>query len=221
MVKCIRRFVYNSYLPKILVVDQELALINTLKAIFLESTIIVCVWHIQQKVLAKCKAIRLTDEVKDELMRSWNDVVEVPTEELFYSRLCNLETKFNTSAKEVVTHLYNHWLPNKEHFVHAWTDKCLHLGELASSRSEGGHFTIKSWIKMSTSDLQVVVDRIELALEQQYCDVYQTLASERQSTYHIYNTKLYSQLVRKVSKYALALVHEQYNLAIQPLQPNH
>lgn len=219
MVQCIRRFVYNDHFPKVIVVDRELALINALKTAFPESAIIVCIWHIQQKVLAKCKEVHLTDEVKDEFMRSWNSVVEAPSEQLFYSGLCNLETNFNVSAKEVVMYVLNHWLPYKENFVHAWTDKYLHLGELASSRSEGAHYTIKSWIKTSTGDLQVVVDRIELALEKQHRDICNALAIERQSTYHIYNTKLYSHLVRKVSKYALALIHEQYNLAIRPLQP--
>ena len=119
----------------------------------------------------------------------------------------------------MVTHLHDHWLPYKEHFAHAWTNNVLHFGELASSRSEGAHYTIKLWIKQSTSDLLVAVDCIELALEKQHRDVCQAIVDKRRSTYHVYNTMLYSQLVRRVSKHALELIHQQYGYAIRPLEP--
>src|SRR5947209_2835320 len=108
---------------KVIVLDRELALIKALKAVFPESTIIVCVWHIKQKILAKCKEVHLNDEIKDDFMRSWNEVISQPSEQLFYDYLRDLEAKFNVSAKEVVTHLHDHWLPYKEHFVHAWTNR--------------------------------------------------------------------------------------------------
>ena len=136
-------------------------------------------------------------------------------EELFNSYLQELEATFSDgNSLKVITYLHNYWLPYKIYFAHAWTNKSLHFGELASSRSEGGHHTIKSWIKQSTSDLLVAVDRIELAIQQQNRDLRQIIASERQSIAHIYNIPLYSQLVCRVSKFALNLIHERYGYAI-------
>src|SRR5436305_14990830 len=83
MLQCIRQFVHNPVPPKVIVIDRELALKNAIQAVFPESAIIICIWHINEKVLAKCKEVRLNDEVKDEFMRLRNDIIKQPTEELF------------------------------------------------------------------------------------------------------------------------------------------
>ena len=179
MLECISCYVYISQ-PKVIVVDRELALLKAIQRVFPESAIMVCVWHIQEKLLAKCKEARLNDEAKDDFMKSWNNIIEQPTEELFNARLRDLEDKYNGTAagSEVITYLHDTWLPYKHYFSHPWTNKCTHFGELASSRSEGGHYTIKSWIKQSTSDLLVAVDHIKLALQQQHHDIHQKIAEE-------------------------------------------
>src|SRR5437868_56410 len=50
------------------------------------------------EALAKCKEARLNDEAKDDFMKSWNNIIEQPTEELFNARLRDLEDKYNDTA---------------------------------------------------------------------------------------------------------------------------
>ena len=49
----------------------------------------------------------------------------------------------------------------KEHFVTAWTSKCLHLGNINTSRVEGSHAALKRWLKVSTLDLQQLHNKIK------------------------------------------------------------
>jgi hypothetical protein len=48
------------------------------------------------------------------------------------------------------------WMPHKERFVDAWTQQHLHLGNSATSRVEGAHSRLNSYLQVLTGDLLTV-----------------------------------------------------------------
>jgi hypothetical protein len=49
----------------------------------------------------------------------------------------------------------------KQRIVRCWTDGVLHFGMHATSRVEGYHATLKSWLGSSTGDLLTIHTRME------------------------------------------------------------
>jgi len=69
--------------PKVLLTDRELALIHALEASFPEAHNLLCVWHIEKNVLAKCKPHFRTEEEWAPFLQQWTKVVNAETEERY------------------------------------------------------------------------------------------------------------------------------------------
>ena len=53
---------YNISDPITIVTDRELALINFLDSAFLNSTHILCIWHVNMNILSNCRKLFLKDK---------------------------------------------------------------------------------------------------------------------------------------------------------------
>ena len=54
-INSIRRLLQDNHLPKVFIIDRELAHMDALQIKFPSASILLCIWHIEKNVVAKCK----------------------------------------------------------------------------------------------------------------------------------------------------------------------
>ena len=69
--------------PLVIVSDREMALISAIEVVFLATTHLLCLWHIEKNIVAKCKGYFEEKEDWDVFLSMWNSVVYAETEEEF------------------------------------------------------------------------------------------------------------------------------------------
>jgi hypothetical protein len=87
--------------------------------------------------------------------------------------------------------------------VRAYTDEYLHLRNRATLRVEGAHSTLKSYLQVSIGDLKDIYDKITLLLTNQHIEYDGAITHNQTQTPHTANEAFYSQLVRRISNFAL------------------
>ena len=71
-------------IPTVVATDREMALMNALRNVFHSTKNILCRWHIQKNVLAKCKK-KFTDQKQwDKFSGMWSLVMNSKTEEDYH-----------------------------------------------------------------------------------------------------------------------------------------
>lgn len=111
-----------------------------------------------------------------------------------------------------VTYCLDNWLLEwKTKVVKAWVDHTPHFGHTVTSRIEGSHAKLKSYLGNSTADLKGVYDKIVLYWTAQHSDYNTNLALSRTRTPHQFQTPIFSALIGKIHPYALHKVSDQLN----------
>ncbi|KAL5169794.1 putative protein FAR1-RELATED SEQUENCE 10 [Glycine soja] len=77
-------FLRHDRLPLVIVTDRDLALMNVVKTVFPESTNLLCRFHIDKNVKAKCKSLIGEKNAWDYVMDSWGTLVDCPSEYEFH-----------------------------------------------------------------------------------------------------------------------------------------
>ncbi|KAK9736070.1 hypothetical protein RND81_04G247900 [Saponaria officinalis] len=129
---------------------------------------LLCIWHIQKNIVAKCKKQFIEDEDWDMFMSTWNAVMYAETEKLLYKE-----------KQCVISYLKETWMPHKQKFVSAWINTHPHFGNRASSRAEGAHAKLKGYLHVSTGDFAQVVSKICLAIDNEFQEINTMLENER------------------------------------------
>ncbi|KAL7205966.1 hypothetical protein ACSBR2_018806 [Camellia fascicularis] len=130
----LRSLMNENSLPNVIVSDRELSLMNAIAMIFPQATSLLCRWHINKNVLAKCKKLFEKKEKLDMFITSWNMLVMSSSEEVYMQRFVLLQNEF-TFYVEALQYVTSSWLDTyKERFVTTWTDICMHLGNSTTNR---------------------------------------------------------------------------------------
>ncbi|XP_023752378.2 PKS-NRPS hybrid synthetase cheA-like [Lactuca sativa] len=195
--------------PCVIMSDRELALINAIKKVFPTTSNLLCVWNIEKNVLANCKKYFGRAEEFDIFMSDWNNVVYSTTEALFEENWFEF-TSIHKEKKDAIEYIKNVWLPWKEKFVSAWTDKYLHFGNRSSSRVEGAHDKLKQYLQVSTGDLREVKEKICLVVEHEFNEIKVKLSSEKIHVHHDGTMPLFRELHYHVSHFALKEIYKKY-----------
>ncbi|PWA55937.1 hypothetical protein CTI12_AA397510 [Artemisia annua] len=204
-----RLFIAHPLSIKLARTDREMALMNGIKKVFLTTTSLLCVWHIQKNVFSNCKPYFERAEDFDIFMSTWNVVAYSTTEALFNKNWADFEL-FYKGKKDALDYIKKNWFPWKEKFVSAWMEKYLHFGNRASSRAEGAHAKLKKYLQVSTGDFQQVKKKLSLAIEHEFNEIKVRLASERIKVPHNCNTPVFKELLYNLSLFALKEIHKQY-----------
>lgn len=209
--------------PNVIVTDRELALMRALERTFSNSKNLLCLWHIEKNILAKCKSHFYTEEQWIAFLQCWTGVVKSKTDNDFTAQWTELCTKYNEFPL-IVNYIQDTWLPLKEKFISAWADQYFHLGTTVTSRVEGAHATLKRYLQVSVGNLQLVYEKISLLLENQHNEIKEMVEKNKTRIPHSQNIPFYSRLVSHISLYALKKIHEQFIKASHatydnPLEP--
>ncbi|KAI1004522.1 hypothetical protein K3495_g3695 [Podosphaera aphanis] len=153
-------------LPVTIATDRELALTNSIETLLPNIAHLLCAWHIQKNVLNNCRKYFGSEDDWAKFLSAWTKVIEsLPTQS--YEENVEKLRGLYASLPVMLTYISETWLIYKEKFVHAYSNNFIHFGNLTSSRAEGMHHMIKSYILVSTRDLCDVHARIYQAIQAQ------------------------------------------------------
>ncbi|XP_052627760.1 uncharacterized protein LOC128125935 [Lactuca sativa] len=161
---CLKSVMEGCMLPRVIVTDREMALMNAYTIIFPDAKGLLCRWHINNNIMKKCKSCW------DVLYTSWTRLVNSETKEAYNKNLAQVE-KTTNNYPDAYSYLNKTWLtPHKEKFVSAWTDKFLNFGNHTTNRAESQHAKLKRYVETSRSDIAKSLKRIADVVESQYTD---------------------------------------------------
>lgn len=105
--------IWQDVSPKVIVIDRKLALMNAIPVIFPGCKNILCSWHVNKNLLAKCREhFFLNDEQWAEFMREWKYLVYCKSVALNRRALVNFIYKYNQSY----TQLFDIYCKNVDSF---------------------------------------------------------------------------------------------------------
>ena len=177
---------------------------------FTHATKLLCAWHIEKNLVAKTKNHFATKRDFDEFLTDWQMLVSSIDRETFNTHWTNIKESYDAL---IVKYLEDTWIVYKEKFVLAWTKNTMHFSHLVTSRVEGKHSTVKSWISVSTGDLKDVYRKISLAVEHQEHVIRQQLAYNRSTSLISHSHPIWTNMKREISHFALQKTFEQFQKA--------
>ncbi|KAL2888806.1 putative Mutator-like element transposase [Ceratocystis lukuohia] len=202
----------NGVFPSVILTDRCLAAINTVSSLFPSATSL-CAWHANKAVLARCQPAFPITEEWNEFYKFWVLILNSPTEEIYEERLKEFESKYGSTNLQHVGYIKETWLlPFKEKLVAAWVDKQAHFGNTSTSRVEGIHALLKSYLRRSTYDLFEAWKAIQLALCNQLSGLESNQVRQHLRTPIELDKAIYRAVQGCVSYEALRKVEEQRQL---------
>jgi hypothetical protein len=148
----------SSHKPMVVVTDRDLALMNSVADVFPSAKHLLCTWHIDKNVKARCwpffrdaptTSAGTPTELWDHFEGDWKTLVRSLTQGEYNRNRAVMKARhrrhtFSLNYVETV------WLrDHKERFVYAWTLQHLHLGTVVTSRVESAHSLLKRYINVS------------------------------------------------------------------------
>jgi hypothetical protein len=198
--------------PSVILTDRCLAVMNAASVLFPTSTSL-CIWHANKAVLARCQPAFQTAEKWKEFYGFWFSILNSAVEKTYEERLEEFEKKYASTNLEQVNYIKETWLlPYKEKLVAAWVNQRTHFGNTATSRVEGIHALLKSYLRRSTFDLFEAWKAIRLALNNQLSELRSNQAKQQIRIPLELDKALYRAVQGWVSHEALRKVEEQRQL---------
>ncbi|CAG8971729.1 hypothetical protein HYALB_00007209 [Hymenoscyphus albidus] len=209
--------------PGAIVIDGDQAQKNASEEVFPHAPTLLCIWHVNQCVLAKCKNV-VGEEDWKAFEAAWRIVIQAQTIEQFDKRWLEFQTQYsNPKTQQCVAYLQNEWLKpgQKERLVEAWTNQYLHFGIRVTSRAEGAHAYIKRYLggKKTKGDLYSSWLLIEAAVINQITAVSTRISMLQDRAPLDIDKKLYQGCFGVVTWYALRLVQRHQETVSRPLLP--
>ncbi|KAL5134524.1 Protein FAR1-RELATED SEQUENCE 5 [Glycine soja] len=179
-------FLRNDRLPVVIVINRDVALMNVVKVVFPECINLLCRFHIDKNVKAKCKSLIGQKNAWDYVMDSWGNL-EFPEHLQRFQVACSPWPMF-------VDYVCKTWIvPHKEKFITAWTNKVMHLGNTTTNRV----------LQNSVGDLCRVWDAMNNMMTLQHTEIRALFETSTHVVGHVLKKTLYKRLLGMVSRYAL------------------
>jgi len=127
-------FLRADVYPIVIVSDRDLALMNAIDVVFPEACNLLCRFHINKNVKAKCKMLVHPREVWDVVMKAWTTVIDCTDYEAFHKCVEGFESAC-LAWPIFLEYVQKTWIkPHKEKFVSVLTNKVMHMGNTTSNR---------------------------------------------------------------------------------------
>ncbi|XP_057426429.1 PKS-NRPS hybrid synthetase cheA-like [Lotus japonicus] len=200
----------QAMLPKVIVTDRDLALLSAAKQSLPNTTHLLCLWHINKCVLAKCKLYVGTDDFAELVMMKWAEVVDAATVEEFEVKWMQLFNMCKAKYSNFTSYCSTTWLVHKEKFAKAWTNHVMHFGTTTSNRAEGAHASLKKMLRDCKGDLATSWDASHSLTCNRHTEI---LASFERSIHridHIFMFPFYTNIRGFVSNKCLQLIDDEH-----------
>ncbi|KAI5425160.1 hypothetical protein KIW84_031096 [Lathyrus oleraceus] len=126
-------FVKKDLCPQVILTDRDLALMKAIEIVFLRSINLLCKFHINKNVGAKCKQ-HVVNDLQKTIYTLWMEVVWASDEVEYGQRLHQLEQAC-VDYSGFINYVKDTWLtPHRHRFVGAWINRVLHLGNTTTNR---------------------------------------------------------------------------------------
>lgn len=124
---------------------------------------------------------KMVDNGWKKMLQRWNQVVYATSEDVLNQRWAEFQDQYKDPIfQPVLQYIQSEWLDDcPEQFLHLYTSHYLHLGETATSRTEGAHWLLKKDLPSSTGDLLKVLENFQSAIERQYASIRHQVANEQ------------------------------------------
>ncbi|KAH1249807.1 putative protein FAR1-RELATED SEQUENCE 10 [Glycine max] len=193
----------NDRLPVVIVTDRDLALMNAVKVVFPECKNLLCRFHIDKNVKAKCKSLVGQKNAWDYVMDSWGNLVDCPSEQEFPEHLQRFQVACSPWPM-FTDYVCETWIvPHKEKFILAWTNKVMHLGNTTTNRVESAHWSLKRILQNSVGDLCSVWDTMNNMMTLQHTKIRGSFETSTHVVGHVFKKTIYKRLLGMMSRYAL------------------
>ena len=201
----------NASPPSVILTDRCLACINAVDALFPSAVGLLCLWHANKAVVSRWK-LAFSETEWEEFFQFWHSIINSSTEEIYEERLLAFQQKYADYRNEV-GYIKTTWLiPYKKRLVKAWVDQYTHFCNIATSRVEGIHSLLKSYLKRSTFDLFEAWKAILHALLNQLSELKSNQAKQQTRIPLELSGALYGVVRGWISYEALRKVEEQRKL---------
>ena len=198
--------------PKVLCTDRELALMNAISTVFPSCQNLLCRWHINKNIVANCKT-GFSDEDWGKFMDEWNFMVSSTSIQAFEEAVFLFKEKFATCRLSTWNYINTTWMPHKEKFVECFINRFPHFGSVNTSRVEGNHHVIKSYLRVGNLKLFPVTKRLSLMLSNQMVELNVEIERQKLRRAHHYDHECLNNLIYKVSEFAMEKLIEQLELS--------
>ncbi|KAL5148319.1 hypothetical protein HKD37_13G035375 [Glycine soja] len=192
-------FLRNDRLPVVIITDRDITLMNAVKTVFLECTNLLCRFHIDKNVKAKCKSLIGEKNVWDYVMDNWGTLVDCLFEHQFAESL----QKFQIACLPwpmFIDYVNDTWIiPHKEKFITAWTNKVMHLGNTTTNRVESAHWALKRVLQNSVGDLCSVWDAMNNMITLQHIEIKASFETSTHVVGHVFKKTLYKRLLGMIA----------------------
>ncbi|KAL5190544.1 hypothetical protein HKD37_04G009963 [Glycine soja] len=203
-------FLRLDALPGVIVTDRDLALMNVVKTVFPECTNLLCSFHINENVKAKCKSLIGQKNAWEYVMDAWGSLVDCLSEQQFDECLKKFEMACSPWPM-FVDYVNETWIiSHKEKFVIAWTNKVMHLGNTTTNRVESAHWALKRVLQNSLGDLCSVWDAMNNMMTLQHTEIKASFETSTHVVQHVFKITLYRRLLGMVSRYALNQIAAEF-----------
>ncbi|XP_012567773.3 uncharacterized protein [Cicer arietinum] len=181
---------------------------NVISVVFPTSIHLLCRFHIEKNVGAKCKQYVKKDR-QEEVMDLWKKIVYSTSVEEYDHHL----QQFELLCADIilfVDYVKDSWLtPYKERFVNVWTNRVMHLGNTTSNRVESAHWRLKNMLQTSFGDLCKSWDAVNMMLKNQICIIQSSFQKTIKDVEHGYNSQFFQNLHHCVSRKCMKLIDKQ------------
>lgn len=121
---------------------------------------------------------------------------------------------------EMVEYLQDTWLePFKYNLIRYYTNDTLHFGTTVTSRAEGAHSVLKSYLQVSTGDLKQVVAKIVVLLNNQYAEYITKREEAKQGRPYHLRTQFLHRTVGYIAPIALNKVLAEWQKVVSNTNP--
>ena len=199
------------------VTDQELALKNALSFHFPHTPQITYGWHIDKNVLCQVQkawghnvietleASEAVEKTRKEFLDAWYAIVHAKTIDQFQTKWDNLKASFTTQAA-LLGYLERQWMPWKHQWVEYVIDHIRHFGNRNTSRLEGAHSQLKSYLATSTHDHLSCVDQIKRFISDENAKIDAEISSAMSTVLkHIRQEKCFSDVLFKIASIVMQI----------------
>ncbi|XP_076946343.1 uncharacterized protein LOC143617766 [Bidens hawaiensis] len=195
-------------MPRVILIDRDLALMNACNVVFPDAAKLLCRWHISQNVKKHCKQSFVRGnknwEYFEELRSS---LIHSPTLDAYEYNYKRLHDGLTGKHKRVFDYVNTTWLVKyKEMFVSAWTNQVLHFGNSTTNRVESAHALLKKHLLTAKSTLEKFVGVINQIVKLQQKTIKGTFEDSRNKKMNDHGIPLFKELRGNVSILTLDLL---------------